>query len=234
VSAAAATVADGERSQAAWLSACAVADGGAAWEDEGLRWAWEPGSGHLWLLFPRAIAPAALARGVAFAGARGVRRIGAWLDLETDPEPLSAAGFERGWAPWWMAAPLAAVAAPADPRVALEDDTAEYDAHGRALLGLTAARPRCTWHAAARLDGRLVGRAWSHVTGALAGVYDTDVWPAFQRQGLGTGLLRAVCAPARTAGARVAVLNATPAGERLYAAHGFTRVGDGITWWLHR
>jgi hypothetical protein len=85
VTAGAATVADCERSQAAWISACAVAGGGAAWEDEGLRWAWKPGSGRLWLLFPRAIAPAALARGVAFAGAHDARRIGAWLDLEADP-----------------------------------------------------------------------------------------------------------------------------------------------------
>jgi hypothetical protein len=31
----------------------------------------------------------------------------------------------------------------------------------------------------------------------------------------------------------VAVLNATPDGERLYSAEGFSRIGTGITYWHH-
>ena len=37
-----------------------------------------------------------------------------------------------------------------------------------------------------------------------------DVWEPFRRRGFGTGLLYAVCAAARQAGAKHAVLNATP------------------------
>jgi hypothetical protein len=29
------------------------------------------------------------------------------------------------------------------------------------------------------------------------------------------------------------VLNATPDGERLYSAEGFSRIGTGITYWHH-
>jgi hypothetical protein len=46
-------------------------------------------------------------------------------------------------------------------------------------------------------------------------------------------LLRAVCAAAGDAGARHAVLNATPEGKLLYSSCGFTQIGEGITWWLH-
>jgi hypothetical protein len=47
------------------------------------------------------------------------------------------------------------------------------------------------------------------------------------------GYGRMVCAAARDAGARAVVLNATPDGERLYWAEGFTRIGTGITYWHH-
>ncbi len=60
-----------------------------------------------------------------------------------------------------------------------------------------------------------------------------DVWPDFQRRGLGRALLRTVCEAARAAGANRAVLNATPDGERLYSAEGFLHVGRGITYWHH-
>ena len=67
----------------------------------------------------------------------------------------------------------------------------------------------------------------------IAGICDMDVWPRFQRRGLGRALLRAVCGSARAAGARDAVLNATPDGERLYSTEGFVRIGNGITYWHH-
>jgi GNAT superfamily N-acetyltransferase len=64
-------------------------------------------------------------------------------------------------------------------------------------------------------------------------VFDMDVREAFRRQGLGTGLLMAVCDAARARGGRHAVLNATPEGKQLYRTRGFTQIGEGITWWRH-
>ena len=54
---------------------------------------------------------------------------------------------------------------------------------------------------------------------------------SFQRRGLGRALLRAACSAARTAGAQVVTLNATPQGEPIYAGEGFARLGTGITYW---
>jgi hypothetical protein len=42
------------------------------------------------------------------------------------------------------------------------------------------------------------------------------------------------CSGRRGGGARSDVLNATPLGFALCSRRGFTRVGEGITWWLHR
>lgn len=50
---------------------------------------------------------------------------------------------------------------------------------------------------------------------------------------LGRALLRGVCGSARAAGARYALVNASPDGERLYREEGFVRVGTGITYWHH-
>lgn len=68
-------------------------------------------------------------------------------------------------------------------------------------------------------------------TDDLAGIFDMAVWPSFRRRGLGTALLRAICAAAT--GARHAALNATPEGKLLYSRCGFTHIGEGTTWWLH-
>jgi GNAT superfamily N-acetyltransferase len=132
-----------------------------------------------------------------------------------------------------MSANLDAIAEPDDPRVTMTAEVPEYGAAGRRLLSLAVGTDARAWHAVARQDGRFAGRAWSFAPARTAGVYDMGVWPAFQRRGLGRALLRAVCASARTAGARVAVLNATPDGERVYRAEGFLRVGTGITYWHH-
>jgi GNAT superfamily N-acetyltransferase len=87
------------------------------------------------------------------------------------------------------------------------------------------------WEDCARLDGHFAGRAWAFAPADTVGIYDLDVWPRIQRRGLGRALLRAVCEPARVAGVQVAVLNATPDGERVYSAEGFVRIGVGITYW---
>ncbi|WP_200941481.1 GNAT family N-acetyltransferase [Cellulomonas sp. Leaf395] len=203
------TVADCERVQTSWFQHRSEVLGVDAWEDTGLVWA----NGDL--MFPQLIDPAALARGVERARAGGSTVVGAWLGLDVDPAPLAAAGFEKGWSPWWMTGPIDLGGLPADPRVELQD------AWERA------------WYAAAHVDGRLAGRAASHRVDHLAGVFDMEVWPTFQRRGLGTGLMQAVCAAAADAGARHVVLNSTPTGVRLYEKCGLERIGTGITWWLH-
>jgi len=228
-----ATVADCEVSQARWNRATAIAGGGVTWEDGELCWSWQAHNTHLMLNFPRAIDPAAVRRGIEFAREHSACIVGAWLSKATDPTPLEAAGFERGWEPWWMTAPLDAIAEPDDPRATLSTDVPEYGPNGQRLLSLARSDPASAWHAVARVDGQLAGRAWCIAGGDVAGIYDMDVWPQFQRRGLGRALLRAVCSGARAAGATTIVLNATPAGELLYRAEGFTRIGEGITYWHH-
>ncbi len=228
-----ASVADCERNQAAWNAAIALAGGGEVWDDGGLRWSWQAHDGQLMLNFPQSIPVAAARRGVEEARRRGADIVGAWLGADVDASPLDRVGFERGWEPWWMAAPLAAIAQPDDVRVMITRDVPEYGDGGRRLLSLAEGPASRAWHAVARIDGRFAGRAWAFAPDGIAGIYDMDVWPGFQRRGLGRALLRLVCAPARAAGARVAVLNATPDGERLYSAEGFSRIGTGITYWHH-
>jgi GNAT superfamily N-acetyltransferase len=228
-----ASVSDCEKSQTEWNCAIAIAGGGTVWEDGALRWSWQAHDGQLMLNFPRVLDAEALRRGIAFAVAQDARIVGAWLSQDTDATALTASGFDRGWEPWWMAAPLDAIAQPMDARVALSADVPEYGPDGQGLLTLARAEPRRAWHAVARVDGRFAGRAWCLVSGDLAGIYDMDVWPRFQRRGLGRALLRILCSAARNAGATTAVLNATPDGERLYSAEGFVRVGTGITYWHH-
>jgi GNAT superfamily N-acetyltransferase len=185
------------------------------------------------LSFPRVIDAAAVRRGVRFARDHDARIVGAWLSLDTDPTPLETAGFDRGWEPWWMAAPLSAIPEPDDSRVSICAEVPEYGPEGQRLLSLAQGKSPRAWHAAARVDGHFAGRAWSFPVGHVAGIYDMEVWPRFQRRGLGRALLRTVCAAARAAGATRAVLNATPDGERLYSAEGFAHVGRGITYWHH-
>ncbi|WP_421735826.1 GNAT family N-acetyltransferase [Cellulomonas sp.] len=225
-----ATVADCERVQRSWFQLRSRVLGGDAWEDDGLVWA----NGDL--MFPQVIDPAALARGVERARAQGARTVGAWLSPDVDPRPLAAAGFERGWEPWWMAGPIDLGGIPADARVELQESTTDYrgiHAGYAADLAMARLRPARAWYAAAYDEGRFAGRAWSHQVGDLAGVFDVDVWQPFQRRGLGTGLMQAVCSAAAVVGAQTVVLNSTPTGVRLYEKCGLERIGTGITWWLH-
>ena len=229
------TVADCERVQASWFRTRTEVLGGSMWDDGPLTWM--SGTDGIHLMFPSELPQGPLARGVERARALDVG-IGVWLNSAVDASPLAHAGFERGWSPWWMTAPIADIGPADDPRIELQDDSTDYTgehADYRAELALARARPRHSWYAAAytRPAGRFAGRAWSHQSGNLAGVFDMAVWPAFRRRGLGTGLLRAVSAAAGAAGATHAVLNATPEGQLLYQRHGFVQIGEGITWWLH-
>ena len=89
---------DCEINQATWNAAVPVAGGGEVWADDGLRWSWQAHSGQLMLNFPRAIDLATPRRGV---------------------EALETGGFERGWEPWRMAAPLESITETHTIRLAL-------------------------------------------------------------------------------------------------------------------
>jgi GNAT superfamily N-acetyltransferase len=203
-----------EAAQVAWFRAKAVANG-RAWSDEGHDWFWIPEDRHVHLLFPSSLDAAAVARGVTEARRLGAT-VGVWLRPETDAQVLADAGFEHGWQPWWMVAELASVPATRDPRVMVDTETPDR------------------WTAVARADGKSFGVATAHLGSPdVAGIFDMGVYPKWQRQGVGSALLSAVCTAAADAGATHAALNATPEGERLYSRRGFRRVGDGETWWLH-
>lgn len=234
-----------EAAQTCWYTCRAEVLGGETWRDGPLTWM--RGGDGMSLMFPERIPADAVWRGVERARDTGMRIVGAWLGTEVDASALARAGFERGWEPWWMTAAVGDVGAAGDPRIELQQDTDDFSgeyADYRENLKLTRERPQHSWYAAAyddqggrasRNGRRFAGHAWSHVSGETetAGVFDMQVWPQFQRRGLGSGLLRAVVAAAAGAGARNAVLNATPEGKPLYESCGFRQIGVGITWWLH-
>jgi GNAT superfamily N-acetyltransferase len=228
------TVADCERVQANWFRFRAETLGGQVWSDGPMTWIHGPDGVNL--MFPSAVTTEGAMRGVARAREHGLSIVGAWLGLDVDASPLAAAGFERGWSPWWMTVDLDSMPLRPDPRVELRQHNDDYPAGWDypKLLATTRVRPARTWYAAAYTDSHeFAGHGWSFLDGDLAGIFDMEVWDQFQRRGLGTGLLHAVCAAARAAGARHAVLNATPQGKLLYDTCGFRQIGEGITWWHH-
>ncbi|WP_344776111.1 GNAT family N-acetyltransferase [Gryllotalpicola kribbensis] len=225
-----------EHVQTEWLRARAESLGGRVWSDGPLTWV--DGPDGLILVFPETIDPSALERSIEQARNEERELVGAWVDNEMDASALAAAGFERGWAPWWLAADLAGIDAPADPRVHvgvdLEDvrDEQGHNGYDR-MLGLARAQPERAFYAGIRIDGVLAGHAWSFVDGDVAGIFDLDVWPPFRRRGFGAALLHAVAAAAHGAGARTAVVGTSPQDAIIYRAQGFNRVGMSSTWWRH-
>ncbi len=222
--------------QTNWFRLRAQTCGGEVWTDGPLTWVDGPDGQNL--MFPTAMTTAALTRGVDRARERGRPIVGVWLGLDVDATPLARAGFTPGWSPWWMTADLSGPVRGPDPRVQLQVETSDYDDQDpgyRQLLAVARRQPTRAWYAAAYTarTGRFAGRAWSFLDGDLAGVFDMHVWQPYRRRGFGTALLSAVCAAARRAGARHAVLNATPEGKLLYGSYGFVQIGEGITWWRH-
>jgi GNAT superfamily N-acetyltransferase len=223
-----------ERVQTEWFTARALRLGGSAWDDGPLFWTDGPDGQNL--MFPRAIPLNALDRGIERAREHGHELVGAWLENETDASALADRGFERGWAPWWMAADLGGIQPASDPRIhlgVLEEDIADEPSGYGEHLELARLEPERAFYAAARVDGSHAGHAWAYLDGETAGIFDLDVWPPFRRTGLGAGLLHAVADAARDAGARTAVLSTSPQGAIVYRAQGFRRIGQGSTWWLH-
>ena len=229
------TVADCQRVQTNWFRLRAETCGGAVRTDGPMTWI--DGPDGLNLMFPTEISTIGVLREVERAHVRGLPIVGAWLARDVDTAPLAAAGFTPGWSPWWMSADLSDLPGDPDPRVELQTESTDYDRYPdqAALLALARSQPTRAWYAAAHTPQtrRFAGRAWSFLDGDLAGIFDMDVWEPFRRRGYGTGLLRTVCTAARQAGARHAVLNATPEGKLLYSSCGFTQIGEGITWWRH-
>ncbi len=223
-------VSDCVRAHVAWYTTRAELTGGQVWTDGPVTWAWVPSEKTLHALFPEVIPAEVLTRGVAGARRLRARSIAVWSAADQARPELLAAGFDQGWQPWWMTAPTADFVPLGAAARAFLTDTAGRDDSGPApLLG-----HGHTWRAEARVKGRYAGRAWIHLVGDLAGLFDMEVWPRFQRRGIGTELVNLLGITARRHGADRVVLNATPEGAQLYQTVGFTRVGAGRTWWRHR
>jgi GNAT superfamily N-acetyltransferase len=142
---------------------------------------------------------------------------------------LVARGFEWGWRPHWMGVELdAEPEEPCDfkviPATTPFAKTLPYREEGPLPAGAI--------HLGVRLREKLVGQVIV-LPGddEIAGIYSMGVVPKIQGRGIGLALTRAALRAAWRSGCRAAVLNATPAGEQLYARAGFRSLGWGQTWW---
>jgi ribosomal protein S18 acetylase RimI-like enzyme len=175
---------------------------------------------------------------------RGVREgdlpaIGVW-SLGRDDElgvRLVARGFDWGWRPHWMGVELdeepealADIAAQSGFEVELATPpfatTLPYREDGPL--------PEGAIHLGVRLREKVVGQVVVFPLDGIAGIYSMGVAPKAQGRGIGLALTRAALRTAWDAGCRAAVLNATPAGELVYARAGFRSLGWGQTWWYAR
>jgi GNAT superfamily N-acetyltransferase len=166
---------------------------------------------------------------------------------------LLARGFQPGWRPCWMALELKSgspVFDRPDKRdysmpggLVIKADNTSLLAEVKNLPYANITVPPASlqeqggnWQRfVATLHGKVVAHSVVFLTtGALgvAGIYAVGVVPRFQRKGIGKAMTLAACQYARERGYHYAVLNATPAGRRMYERLKFDRVGDGWTWWL--
>jgi GNAT superfamily N-acetyltransferase len=209
-----------------------------------MDWVWLPARQELLCMFPAGISTAGLKPALAEAERRGARSVGVWLNAAVDGSALAGFGFERGWQPWWMTAPLplanavVAVVVEEDPRVQLDDPDAALAEPYATERAVCALEPAQAWLATARGEAGTDGHAYVFLPPeqsgkAVAGIFDMAVSPDSRRTGLGTALLHRLAVTAAAAGAEHLVLNATPEGMRLYTACGFTLIGKGQTWWHH-
>ncbi|NYE94299.1 GNAT superfamily N-acetyltransferase [Psychromicrobium silvestre] len=176
-------------------------------------------------LFPESLEPVGLRPALAEAVRLGAATAGIWSNAAVRATEALKLGFDVGWQPWWMAAPLSGF-----PAAETSDGFSTEQAAGL---------PEGCWQAEATQNGQWLGRgrvflpaATATATAPLAGIFDLLVLPEYQRQGLGGRLLRSLAQRAGQQGAQQLVLNSTPAGERLYRAHGFELIGRGRTYWL--
>jgi predicted GNAT family acetyltransferase len=77
-----------------------------------------------------------------------------------------------------------------------------------------------------RLDGAPVSCGWLARGAGAAGIYGVQTLPEHRGRGFGAALTRAPMRAGREAGDRVAVLQAAPSAEPLYARLGFRTVAS--------
>ena len=141
---------------------------------------------------------------------------------------LVARGYEWGWRPHWMGVDLAT-----EPQVAgdLEIGPAAPPFAETLPYRDDAPLPPEAIHLGVRLRDKVVGQVIVLPLDGVAGIYSMGVAPKVQGRGIGLALTKAALRAAWERGCRAAVLNATDAGERLYARAGFRCLGWGQTWW---
>jgi GNAT superfamily N-acetyltransferase len=141
---------------------------------------------------------------------------------------LVARGYEWGWRPHWMGVDLECKPEPTgdfevEPAVPPFAKTLPY--HDDLPL------PPEAIHLGVRLRKKVIGQAVVLPLDGVAGIYSMGVAPKVEGRGIGVALTKAALRAAWDRGCTAAVLNATPAGERLYARAGFRSLGWGQTWW---
>jgi GNAT superfamily N-acetyltransferase len=182
---------------------------------------------------PRARSSAVLDATMRRAGELGVTAMACW-SLDDDRSlgaRLLARGFGWGWQPHWMSLDLASAGEqpPQHPVVAMPRE------YRRALPYASPLEdPPSVRHLAVCRRGVAVGHLVVNPWRGYAGIYSMGVVPRLRRQGIGRSLIAAARDVAREAGCTHLLLNATAAGELLYANVGFESLGKGRTWWIDR
>jgi GNAT superfamily N-acetyltransferase len=162
--------------------------------------------------------------------ARGGGGGGIW-SLGRDDElgvRLVARGFEWGWRPHWMGVEL-----DAEPQVGSGFEVAPAEPPFARTLPYRddVPLPAAAIHLGVRLRQKVVGQVVVLPLDGVAGIYSMGVAPKAQGRGIGLALTKAALGTAWEHACSAAVLNATPAGERLYGRAGFRSLGWGQTWW---
>jgi GNAT superfamily N-acetyltransferase len=141
---------------------------------------------------------------------------------------LVARGYEWGWRPHWMGVDLEA-----EPRVGSDFAVERAEPPFAKTLPYRdeGALPPEAIHLGLRLGENVVGQVVVMPLDGVAGIYSMGVAPTVQGRGIGLALTKSALRAAWEHDCRAAVLNATAAGERLYARAGFRSLGWGQTWW---
>jgi GNAT superfamily N-acetyltransferase len=172
-----------------------------------------------------------------------------WTGAGTRPEDLgarlTAAGFVGDEIPamvcdlssdWDAPDPEGLVVERCDDPAAIDDAMVIFEAVGGPGDWLAAWADVFAWHLhragrpiqmfVGRLGGEPVACGWLARGAGVAGVYGVQTLPEHRGKGYGAALTRAPMRAGRDAGDRVAVLQAAPLAEPLYARIGFRTVAE--------